>query len=163
MRKVFGWICYILGSAAAVWALQLIISCEVLSAISATENQRLGFWDFVLVSSGHHKAYPNGYFIHSLRDLLMLGWGALIIGLGREQFTFKPKTRTDKVIMVKCPECQKKTYADAYCRFCGFNLVTQQPSREAYETMPVWKVSLLAYSGVSAVLLLLNLLLVKRH
>lgn len=163
MRKAFGWICYAVGGAAAVCALQLIISCELLSVVNSGENLRYEFWDFIFVSSGQHKAYPNGYMIHALRDLFILGWAVLIIGFGREQFTLKEKTRTDTVTLVTCPECEKKTYADAYCRFCGFNLVTHthQPSFEEPAALSIWKLSLLAYSSVSVLLLILNLLILR--
>ncbi len=159
IRKALGWICYAAGGAAAVWVLQLIISCEILSIINDVENVRYQFWDFIFVSSGHHNAYPSGYLIHVMRDLLVLGWAALIITLGHDQFTAKESTRTERVVMLTCPRCRKKTYADAYCRFCGFNLITHQPSPVEPPALSVAKLSVLVYSGVSAVLLLLNLLM----
>ena len=158
MRKTIGSICYVLGGAAAVLALQLLISCELLSAFNKVENQRYDFWSFVFATNGHHRAYPNGYLVHLLRDLFAVIWAVLIIQLGREQFVYRKKTTIDKVEMVKCPGCDKKTYAEAYCRFCGFNLVTHKPARDATLSLPIWKVSLLAYSGVSLVLLIINLL-----
>ena len=157
MRKSIGSICYILGGIGGVVALQLLIGCELLSAFSKFENQRYDFWNYVLVTDGHHLAYPNGYLVHILRDLFVAFWAVVIIRLGREQFVYRRKTRTDKVEMVSCPGCDKKTYADAYCRFCGFNLITYKPASDSGVWMSVWKVSVLAYSGISAVLLIINL------
>ncbi len=157
MRKLIGVICYVLGGAGGVLALQLLISCELLSAFGKVENQRYDFWDFVLVTNGRHLAYPNGYLVHVLRDLFTAIWALIIIRLGREQFVYRRKTRTDKVELVSCPECGKKTYADAFCRFCGFNLITHKPAADDRAWLPVWKVSILAYCGVSVVLLLINL------
>jgi hypothetical protein len=157
MRKSIGSICYVLGGMGSVVALQLLIGCELLSAFSQFENQRYDFWSFVLVTDGHHLAYPNGYLVHILRDLFVAMWAVLIIRLGREQFVYRSKTRTEKVEMVSCPGCDKKTYADAYCRFCGFNLITYKPAGDSAVWMPVWKVSVLAYSGISLVLLIINL------
>jgi hypothetical protein len=158
MRKTIGFICYVLGGAAAVLALQLLIGCELFSAFSKVENQRHDFWSFVFVTDGHHRAYPNGYLVHLLRDLFVAIWAVLIIQFGRDQFVYRKKTRSDKVEMVTCPGCDKKTYAEAYCRFCGFNLVTNKPARDAALSLPVWKVSVLAYAGVSVMLLIINLL-----
>jgi len=158
MRKTIGSVCYVLGGAAGVLALQLLISCELLSAFSKVENQRYDFSSFVFVTDGHHLAYPNGYLVHLLRDLFVAFWAVVIIRLGREQFVYRKKTRTDKVEMVTCPGCDKKTYPDAYCRFCGFNLITHKPAMDGGLSLSVWKVSVLAYSGVSVVLLIINLL-----
>jgi len=141
-----------------VLVLQLLIGCELLAAFSKVENQRFEFWDFMLVTDGHHRAYPNGYMVHLVRDFFVMLFAFLIIQLGRQQFVYRRKTRTAKVEMVACPGCDKKTYADAYCRFCGFNLVTHKPSREGASSLPVWQVSVLAYSGASVVLLIINLL-----
>ena len=47
MRKSIGSICYVLGGAAGVLALQLLIGCELLSAFSKFENQRYDFWGFL--------------------------------------------------------------------------------------------------------------------
>jgi len=141
-----------------VLALQLLIGCELLAVFSKVENQRYDFWNFVLVTDGHHLAYPSGYLVHLLRDLFVAIWAVIIIRMGREQFVYRGKTRTDKVEMISCPGCDKKTYAEAYCRFCGFNLITHEPARDAAFSLPVWKVSVLAYSGVSVVLLIINLL-----
>ena len=157
MRKTFGSICYVLGAIGVVLALQLLIGCELLSAFSKFENQRYDFWGYVLVTDGHHLAYPNGYLVHILRDLFVAVWALLIIRLGRDQFVYRRKTRTDKVELVNCPECGKKTYADAFCRFCGFNLITHKPAADHRPWLPVWKVSILAYCGLSVVLLLINL------
>jgi len=158
MRKTIGFICYVLGGAAGVLAVQLLIGCELLSAFSKFENQRDDFWGFVLVTDGHHRAYPSGYLVHLLRDVFVMLWAFIIIRLGREQFVYRTKTRTDRVELVTCPGCDKKTYADGYCRFCGFNLVTHKPASDGGLAMPIWKVSVLAYSGVSVVLLIINLL-----
>jgi len=157
MRKSIGSICYVLGGAAGVLALQLLIGCELLSAFSKFENQRYEFGEFLLVTNGHHHAYPNGYLIHFFRDLSVVGFALLIIRLGREQFVYRRKTRTDKVELITCPGCDKKTYADAYCRFCGFNLITHKPASDS-PVMPLWKISVLAYSGVAVLLLIINLL-----
>ncbi|MCI0621074.1 MAG: hypothetical protein L0387_05280 [Acidobacteria bacterium] len=159
MRKTIGSILYVLGGAAGVLAVRLVISCELLASFSKVENLQYDFWSFVFVTDGHHRAYPNGYIVHLLRDLFLLVWGFLIIRLGREQFTFKKKTRTEKIEMVACPGCNKKTYADAYCRFCGFNLITHKPARQERAPLPFWQLSVLAYSGVSVLLLIVNLLL----
>lgn len=159
MRKTIGAICYVLGGTAGVLALQLLIGCEVLSAFGKVRDQRYDFWSFVFVTDGQHLAYSHGYLIHLLRDLVVAFSAVLIIQLGRQQFVYKQKTRTEKVELVRCPGCDKKTYADAYCRFCGFNLVTHKPAGEIGLWLPVWQVSVLAYSGVSVVLFIINLLL----
>ena len=162
MRKSIGFICYVLGALGGVLALQLLIRCELLSAFSSkVENQRLDFWTFVLVTDGHHLAYPNGYLVHFLRDFFVAIWAVLIIRLGREQFVYRRKTRTDKVELVNCPGCDKKTYSEAYCRFCGFNLITHKPAPDGAIDLPIWKVSVLAYSGISVLLLIINLLFSK--
>ena len=67
MRKTLGSICYLLGGAAGVLVLQLLIRCELLSAFSKVENQRYDFWTFITVTDGHHLAYPSGYFVHRRR------------------------------------------------------------------------------------------------
>jgi hypothetical protein len=161
MRKSIGFICYVLGGLGGVLALQLLIRCELLSAFSKVENQRYDFWNFVLVTDGHHLAYPNGYLVHFLRDLSVAVWAVLIIRLGREQFVYRRKTRTDKVELVNCPGCDRKTYSEAYCRFCGFNLITHKPAPDGAIDLPIWKVSVLAYSGISLLLLIINLLFSK--
>jgi hypothetical protein len=157
MRKSIGSICYVVGGAAGVLALQLLISCELLSAFSKFENQRYEFWRFLVVTDGHHLAYPNGYLVHLVRDLSVMGFALIIVGLGREQFVYRKKTRTEKVELITCPGCDKKTYADAYCRFCGFNLITHKPAGDR-PSIPIWKISVLAYSGVAVLLLIINLL-----
>jgi hypothetical protein len=160
MRRAIGFVCYLLGGASVVLAFQLLIGCELLSAFSKVENQRYDFWDFIFVANGHHRAYPNGFLVHLARDIFVALWAAVIIRLGRQQFVYRKKTRAaDKIALVTCPGCEKKTYADAYCRFCGFNLITHKPSSDAPGTLPLWKVSVLAYSGVSVLLLIINLLL----
>jgi hypothetical protein len=160
MRKVIGWICYALGAFLGVVGLQLLIQCELLSAFNQVENFRFDFGEFLLVTSGHHRAYNNGLWVHLARDLFLLGWALVIIRAGRQQFAFRARTRARKGEMVACPQCQKITYRDAYCRFCGCNLVTYRPSRQALRRWPVWQLTLLAYSGVSLFLLILNLFLV---
>ena len=157
MRKTIGAICYVFGGASGVLALQLLIRCELLSAFAKVENQQYDFWHFVFIADGHHRAYPNGYVVHLVRDLLVALWAVIIIRLGREQFVYRRKITTDKVEMVACPGCSKKTYADAYCRFCGFNLITLKPASYSYPWLSLWKVSVLAYSLVSVVLLIINL------
>jgi len=157
MRKSIGSICYVLGGAAGVLALQLLIGCELLAAFSKVENERHEFWEFLLVTDGHHLAYPNGYLVHFLRDLSVAGFAFVIVRLGREQFVYRKRTRTEKVELITCPGCDKKTYADAYCRFCGFNLITHKPASEGL-ALPIWKISVLAYSGVAILLLIINLL-----
>jgi hypothetical protein len=161
MRKLIGVICYVLGGACGVLALQLLLSCEILASFSRVENLRYDFWDFVLITNGHHLAYPNGYLVHLLRDLFVAVWAVVIIRVGREQFLYRSKTRTEKVELVNCPDCGKKTYTDAFCRFCGFNLITHRPTTDEAAWVPVWKVSLLAYCGISVVLLIINLLFSK--
>ncbi len=158
MRKTIGSICYVLGAAAGVLALQLLIRCELLSAFSKGEHQPYDFSSFVFVTNGQHHAYPSGYLVHLLRDIFVMLWALIIIRLGRQQFVYRKKTRTDKVELVTCPGCDKKTYDDVYCRFCGFNLITHKPASEGDLAMPIWKVSVLAYAGVSLVLLIINLL-----
>jgi len=159
MRKSIGFICYAFGGLGSVLALQLLIGCELVSAfINRVEGQRYDFWNFVLVTNGHHLAYPNGYLVHLLRDCFVAVWAVAIIRLGREQFVYRRKTRTEKVELVNCPGCDRKTYPEAYCRFCGFNLITHKPTPDGAIGPPVWKVSVLAYSGVSVLLLIINLL-----
>lgn len=145
-----------------IFALQLAINCEIIAVLNATPvYYKLDFWDFLYIRSGHHSCYPNGYLVHWGRDLVMLLWGILVIRLGREQFMIKPEKPVEKAEVVVCPGCQRKTFDDAYCRFCGFNLVTYQPSLEGRLAIPPWKMSVLAYSGLSLALLLLNLVLIK--
>jgi len=157
MRKLIGVICYVLGGASGVLALHILISCEILSGIRKLETERYGFWDFVLITNGHHLGYPNGYLVHFLRDLFVATWAVIIIRVGREQFVYRSKTRTDKVQLVNCPDCGKKTYTDAFCRFCGFNLITHKPAADVRPWPSVWKVSILAYFGLAVILLLINL------
>ena len=158
MRKTIGSICYVVGGVAGVLAVQLLIGCELLAAFSKYENQRYEFWSFVFIPDGHHLAYPSGYWVHLLRDFFVMLFAFVIIRVGRQQFVHQKKTRMDKVELVTCPGCDKKTYADAYCRFCGFNLITHIPARDAGLAMPIWKVSVLAYSGVSLFLIIINVL-----
>jgi hypothetical protein len=161
MRTLVGWICYASGAVAAVLAIQLFLSCELIAAFNRVENLRFDFWDYLFFASGHHGAYPNGYLIHVMRDLAMLVSALALFRIGKEQFESKKRNESPKLEMISCPGCRKKTYADAYCRFCGFNLITNQPTLERRELWPVWKVSLLAYACISFFLLILNFILIK--
>jgi hypothetical protein len=161
MRKLIGWGCYAVGACAIILSFQLLITCEVIGMLNHIDNVRFTFWQFMFQDSGLHGAYPNGFLLHLLRDLIIFGWGVMVIFLGRENFQFKELAFSKKVEMITCPQCRRKTYADAYCRFCGFNLVTMQPSREAKPPIPFWKVSLLSYITVSIFLVVLNLLMIK--
>jgi len=161
MRKIIGWGCYLVGAALVVWSLQMLINCELIGIFSRSVNLDMTFLQFVLQSSGHHLSYPNGYLIHLVRDLVVFGFGALIIVMGRENFVFKEISVAKNVAMIACPECHRKTYEDAYCRFCGFNLVTLQPSMEDRPPIPFWKVSLYSYIAVSVFLVVMNLLMIK--
>jgi hypothetical protein len=102
MRKTIGSICYGLGGLAGVLAVQLLVGCELLAAFSKVENQRYEFWSFVLVTDGHHRAYPNGYLVHLLRDLFIMLFAFAVIRLGRQQFVYRKKTRMDKVELMTC-------------------------------------------------------------
>ena len=161
MRKFLGSLCYLIGGVGIIWALQLVISCEIISAISREENLRFDFWDFILIANGHHNAYSSGYIVHVMRDLFILGSSIIVIGLGREQFVFKKSLHKETLHLVICPHCRKKTFSDAYCRFCGFNLITLEPSAEVKPMLPVWQMALFAYSGVSLLLVIINLLMIK--
>ena len=161
MRKIVGWVCYIVGACITVLSFQILINCELLGVFKQSINLNMTFWQYVLQSSGHHLSYPNGYFVHLVRDLTLLGMGILVIIVGHENFIFKEFSVRQNVALVSCPECQRKTYADAYCRFCGFNLVTLQPSKENALPMPFWKVSLYSYVVISVLLVVMNLLLIK--
>jgi hypothetical protein len=161
MRKVLGWFLYIFGGGMTILSLQLMINCELIGAFREGKGTVLEFSQFLYQTSVEHNAYPNGYLIHWLRDIFLFLFGILVIRLGREQFVQVQKALEQRVDIVTCPGCGRKTYADAYCRLCGFNLVTYQPSREAPVFMPIWKLSLLAYSGLSLLLLIFNLLMIK--
>jgi hypothetical protein len=161
MRKIIGWGCYLVGAALTVWSLQMLINCELIGIFSRSEIPDLTFWQFMFQSSGQHLSYPNGYFVHLVRDLAVFGLGALIIVMGRDNFVFKEFSVAKNVAMISCPECRRKTYEDAYCRFCGFNLVTHQPSMEDRLPIPFWKVSLYSYFAVSVFLVVMNLLMIK--
>ena len=88
---------------------QLLIGCELLAALfSKAENQRYEFLDFMIVTDGHHLAYPNGYIVHLFRDFFIMLFALLIIQLGRQQFVYRRKTRTAKVEMVACPAVTKR-------------------------------------------------------
>jgi len=159
MRKTIGILYYFLGGAALVLLSQLLIRCEGLGAFSKFENQNYDFWSFVSVTDGHHLAYPNGYAIHLLRDFVVALWAVLIIQAGRKHFAYRKRARTEKIKLTTCPGCSRSTYAEAYCRYCGFNLVTNKPAIKSGFSLPLWKVSVLAYAGISVVLLIINLLL----
>ncbi|MFN8007646.1 MAG: hypothetical protein U0V70_11585 [Terriglobia bacterium] len=162
MRKIIGWMCYLVGAGLTVLALQIFVNCDVIRIFARSSNiLTMPFWEFILQSSGQHQAYPNGYFVHLIRDIGLLGLGILIIIMGRENLVFKDFSLKKKVPMVVCPECRRKTYADAYCRFCGFNLVTLQPTAESPTPMAFWKVSLYSYLTVSVVLIVINLLMLN--
>ncbi len=150
-----------MGGGAVIYSLQLVINCELLSAFNRAQDYRFDFWQFIYHTSGHHDAYPRGYIIHWIRDVSVCVWGVVVIRLGREQFVLKRERPAAKAETMTCPGCKRKTFADAYCRFCGFNLVTYEPSREGPVFLPIWKVTLLAYAGLSIVLLILNLVLIK--
>ncbi|MBM3802426.1 MAG: hypothetical protein FJW26_08985 [Acidimicrobiia bacterium] len=158
MRRALGSICYVVGGAGIVLVLQLLIRCELMAAFSEVENNRYDLWSFLFITDGHHLAYPNGYLVHALRDALVTVGAVVIVAFGRRQFLYRKKRQADKIELVACPGCHKKTYADAYCRFCGYNLVTHMPASASFG-LPFWKLSLLAYGGVSVVLLIVNLLL----
>jgi len=161
MRKVIGWIYYLAGGGIAIFAAQLVIKCEAVGLFGLEENYTFDLWEFLCHTSGHHRAYPQGYLIHWIRDISLFLIGILLIHWGREQYVEKRKMLLEKTPMIVCPGCKRKTYAEAYCRFCGFNLVTHQPSQEMPVFMPVWKLSLLAYTALSLFLLLLNLVIIK--
>ena len=158
MRKTIGIFYYLLGGAALVLLSQLLIRCEGMGAFSKFENQSYDFWSFVVVTDGHHLAYPNGYAIHLLRDFVVAIWAVLVIQAGRKHFASRKRARTEKIKLITCPGCRRSTYAEAFCRYCGFNLVTNNPVERGF-SLALWKVSVLAYAGISVVLLIINLLL----
>jgi lipid-A-disaccharide synthase-like uncharacterized protein len=161
MRKIIGGVYYLVGAFIIIVSLQIFINCDLIGVFSPSENMSLTFSQFLFQSSGHHLSYPNGYLIHLVRDLILFGFGALIIIVGHENFLFKEYSVTKNVSMLTCPQCHRKTYADAYCRFCGFNLITLQASRESILPVPFWKVSLFSYIAVSVFLVVMNLLMIK--
>ncbi len=161
MRKFLGSLYYLIGGAGIIWALQLILSCEILSAVRREESLQLDFWDFILNSNGHHGAYSGGYIIHIMRDLFIVGSSIIVIGLGREQFVFREDLHKETVHLIICPHCGKKTFSDAYCRFCGFNLITLKLSTDVRPMLPVWQMAVFAYLGISLFMVIVNLLLIK--
>lgn len=161
MRKAIGWICYVIGGGIVIFSLQLAINCEIIGAFGKEENYSFDFWQFLYHVSGHHRAYPYGYSVHWMRDILLFLMGVFIIRLGREQFVYKRGLPADKDHSVQCPGCNRQTAPEAYCRYCGYNLVTSQPSFHIPPSYPFWKMALIAYAGLSLFLLVLNLLLVK--
>jgi hypothetical protein len=145
----------------AIYSLQLAIECELIShVVSQANNYRSDFWGFLFQTKGQHSVIPSGYVIHWIRDISIFLLGALIIRMGREQFIRREEILSEKTQMVACPGCRRKTYPNAYCRFCGFNLITSEPSQEPPVFMPVWKVTLLAYAVLSLVLIVLNIVLI---
>jgi hypothetical protein len=161
MRKAIGWFCYITGGGMIIFSLQLMINCEFIGAYRREKEAALSLWQYLYQTSGNHRGYPNGSFLHWTRDIFLFLFGSLIIRLGRELFVVKRKVQVDRQELVVCPACGRKTFADAYCRFCGLNLVTLQTSEDYFASTPSWKLSLWAYTGLSLLLLILNLLLVK--
>ncbi len=161
MRRAVGWICYVSGGGIVIFSLQLAINCEIIGAFGREENYSFDFWRFLYHVSGHHRAYQYGYALHWLRDIFLFLVGAFIIRFGREQFVRKPGLALDKEPFVQCPNCDRQTPPEAYCRYCGFNLVTSQPSFQIPVSVPYWKIALIAYAGLSLVLLILNLILKK--
>jgi len=161
MRKAVGWICYIVGGAMTILALQLMINCEFIGAYRREKDTTMDVWQYLYQTSGNHHAHANGTFLHWTRDIFLFLFGSLIIRLGRELFVQKRKAQAEKKEMVVCPACGSKTFADAYCRFCGFSLFTLQSSEDYVISTPVWRLSLLAYTGLSLLLLILNLLMIK--
>ena len=139
----------------------MAISCEILGAFGREENFSFDFWQFLYHVSGHHRAYQYGYALHWLRDIFLFLMGAFIIRLGREQFVRKRALPVDKDLSIRCPGCNRQTPPEAYCRYCGFNLVTLQPSFQIPASVPFWKMALIAYVGLSFFLLILNLILIK--
>jgi len=161
VRRVLGWFCYFVGGALAILSLQLAIECEIIAnVVGQPDNYTYDFWGFLNQTSGHHRTFPYGYLIHWSRDVFIFLVGVLIIRMGREQFMRRREILSQKTQMVTCPDCRRKTFADAYCRFCGFNLIDLEPSREMPAFMPVWKVALLSYSVLSLVLTVLNIVLI---
>jgi hypothetical protein len=162
VRRLLGWICYLLGGGLAIYSLQLAIECEIIShVVGQANNYRSDFWGFLFQTKGQHRAIASGYVIHWIRDISIFLLGALIIRTGREQFIQRGEILSEKSQMVACPGCRRKTFPNAYCRFCGFNLITSEPSQEPPVFTPVWKVTLLAYAVLSLVLIVLNILLIK--
>jgi hypothetical protein len=161
MRKAIGWICYIVGGAMTILSLQLMINCEFIGAYRREKDITMDVWQYLYETSGNHHAHPNGVVLHWTRDIFLFLLGSFIIRLGREFFVQRRKAQAEKTEMVVCPACGGKTFADAYCRFCGFNLVTLQASEDYFTSTPAWKLSLLAYTGLSLLLLILNLIMIK--
>lgn len=161
MRKIIGWILYVVGGGLTILSLQLAINCELIGSYRPEKYLALDFWQFVYQTSGNHQSYPNGLALHCARDILLFLIGSLIIRLGRELFVEKRRIQSEKQEWVLCPACGRKTFAGAYCRFCGLNLITMQPSEDYFVSTPLWKISLVAYTGLSLLLLFLNLLLIK--
>jgi hypothetical protein len=161
MRKAVGWVCYIVGGGMSILSLQLIINCEFIGAYRREKDITMDLWQYLYQTSGNHHTYRNGAFLHWTRDIFMILLGSLIIRLGRELFVERRKAQADKTEMIVCPACGGKTFADAYCRLCGFNLVTLQSPDDYFTSTPAWKLSLLVYTVLSLFLLIVNLVLIK--
>lgn len=161
MRRAIGWFCYSVGGGMSILSLQLMINCEFIGAYRVQKDATMDLWQFLYQTSGNHHAHRNGALLHWTRDILLVLLGSLIIRLGREFFVEKRKSQSDKTEMVFCPACGGKTFADAYCRFCGFNLVTFQPADDYLNLAPAWKLSLVVYTLLSLFLLIVNLILIK--
>jgi len=144
-----------------ILSLQLMINCEFIGAYRREKDLTLDLWQYLYETYGNHHAHRNGAFLHWARDIFLFLMGGLIIRLGRELFVDRKYAQAEKTEMVVCPACGGKTFADAYCRFCGFNLVTLQPSDDSFISTPAWKISLLVYGGLSLLLLIFNLIMIK--
>ncbi|MEW5974709.1 MAG: hypothetical protein AB1898_02770 [Acidobacteriota bacterium] len=161
MRRTLAWICYGIGGFLVVLFLHMVIACELLAVMQKVDNYRFALWPFLFQIQGHHSAYPNGYLLHWFRDLAVLGIGLLLIRSGREQYSYKKSRPILKSKTLLCPACRRKTAAEAYCRFCGYNLVMMTPSAARRVPMKMWQVSLLAYGALSVFLLVLNLIVLQ--
>jgi hypothetical protein len=161
MRKAIGWICYIVGGGITILSLQLVINCEFIGAYRRGRYITMDLWQYIYETHGSHDAHPNGALLHWGRDIFLFLFGSVIIRLGREFFIERRKAQVERKEKIVCPACGGKTFADAYCRFCGFNLVTLQAADDYFTSTPAWKLSLLAYTGLSLLLLILNLIMIK--
>ena len=160
MRKAIGWICYVLGGGMSILSLQLIINCEFLGAYRRRGYETMELWQYLYQTSGNHYAHAHGAVLHWIRDISLILVGSVVISMGRELFVERKVKQVNKGEWVLCPSCGRRTFADAYCRFCGFNLVTLQPSEEYSTSIPPWKLSLFVYSLLSLFLLVANLILI---
>jgi hypothetical protein len=161
MRKAIGSVCYVVGGGLSILSLQLMINCELLGAYRRERSVTMALWEYLYQTSGNHAAHRNGAFLHWTRDIFLILLGSLIIRMGRELFIEGKTAQADKREIVVCPACGGTTFADAYCRFCGFNLVTLQPSDDYLDATPTWQISLVVYTLLSIFLLIVNLILIK--